>query len=63
MVLPDFRVEKLAQFLLEKGIDPERKVAVCERLSYPDERVFKGRLEEVADLKFSYLCVMVVYSE
>ena len=63
MVLPDFRVEKLAQFLLENGIGPERKVAVCERLSYPDERVFKGRLEEVADLKFSYLCVMVVYSE
>ena len=61
IVLPDFRVEKLAQFLLENGISPERKVAVCERLSYPDEKIFKGTLKEVADLKFSYLCVIVVY--
>jgi cobalt-precorrin-7 (C5)-methyltransferase len=61
IVLPDFRVEKLAQFLLENGIHPERKVAVCERLSYPDEKLFKGNLKEVADMEFSYLCVMVVY--
>jgi len=61
IVLPDFRVEQLAQFLLENGISPERKVAVCERLSYPDEKLFKGNLKEVADMEFSYLCVMVVY--
>jgi cobalt-precorrin-7 (C5)-methyltransferase len=61
IVLPDFRVEKLAQFLLENGIRPEKKVAVCEKLSYPDERLFKGRLEEVAHMEFSYLCVMVIY--
>jgi precorrin-6y C5,15-methyltransferase (decarboxylating), CbiE subunit len=61
IVLPDFRVEKLAQFLLENGIHPERKVAVCERLSYPDEKLFKGNLKEVADMEFSYLCVMVIY--
>jgi cobalt-precorrin-7 (C5)-methyltransferase len=61
IVLPDFRVDKLAQFLLENGIHPERKVAVCERLSYPDEKLFKGNLKEVADMEFSYLCVMVIY--
>jgi len=61
IVLPDFRVEKLAQFLLENGIPMERKVAVCERLSYPDERLFKGSLKEVAGMEFSYLCVMVIY--
>ncbi|MDO5835372.1 MAG: precorrin-6y C5,15-methyltransferase (decarboxylating) subunit CbiE [Methanobacterium sp.] len=61
IVLPDFRVEKLAQFLLENEINPERKVAVCERLSYPDERLFKGNLKEVAGMEFSYLCVMVIY--
>lgn len=61
IVLPDFRVEKLAQFLLENGINPERKVTVCERLSYSDERVFKGTVKEVASMKFSYLCVMVIY--
>ncbi|BDZ67392.1 precorrin-6y C5,15-methyltransferase (decarboxylating) subunit CbiE [Methanobacterium ferruginis] len=63
MVLPDFRVEQLAQFLLENGVNPEKKVAVCEKLSYPDERVFKGSLKEVADMEFSYLCVMVIYSK
>ena len=61
IVLPDFRVEKMAQFLLENGVDPERKVAVCERLSYPDERVFKGTLKEVAAIDFTYLCVVVIY--
>ncbi|AXV40039.1 precorrin-6y C5,15-methyltransferase (decarboxylating) subunit CbiE [Methanobacterium sp. BAmetb5] len=61
MVLPDFRVEKLAQFLIDEGINPERKVSVCERLSYPDERIFTGNLREIANMEFSYLCVMVVY--
>ncbi|MBF4474886.1 precorrin-6y C5,15-methyltransferase (decarboxylating) subunit CbiE [Methanobacterium formicicum] len=61
MVLPDFRVEKLAQFLIDEGTNPERKVSVCERLSYPDERIFTGDLREVANREFSYLCVMVVY--
>ncbi|HOI40579.1 MAG TPA: precorrin-6y C5,15-methyltransferase (decarboxylating) subunit CbiE [Methanobacterium sp.] len=61
IVLPDFRVEKLAQFLLGNGINPERKVTVCERLSYPDERLFTGTVKEVASEEFSYLCVMVIY--
>ncbi|WP_281774419.1 precorrin-6y C5,15-methyltransferase (decarboxylating) subunit CbiE [Methanobacterium formicicum] len=61
MVLPDFRVEKLAQFLIDEGTNPERKVSVCERLSYPDERIFTGNLREIAYMEFSYLCVMVVY--
>lgn len=61
IVLPDFRVEKLAQFLLENGVDPERKVAVCERLSYPDERVVNGTLKEITAMDFTYLCVVVIY--
>ncbi|MCC7563533.1 MAG: precorrin-6y C5,15-methyltransferase (decarboxylating) subunit CbiE [Methanobacterium sp.] len=61
IVLPDFRVEKLAQFLIGNGINPERKVTVCERLSYPDERLFTGTVKEVASEEFSYLCVMVIY--
>ncbi|CEA13765.1 precorrin-6y C5,15-methyltransferase (decarboxylating) subunit CbiE [Methanobacterium formicicum] len=61
MVLPDFRVEKLAQFLIDEGTNPERKVSVCERLSYPDERIVTGNLREIAYMEFSYLCVMVVY--
>jgi len=61
IVLPDFRVEKLAQFLLENSVDPDRKVAVCERLSYPDERIVNGTLKEVAAMDFTYLCVVTIY--
>jgi cobalt-precorrin-7 (C5)-methyltransferase len=61
IVLPDFRVNELANYLLEKGVDPGRKVAVCEKLSYPDEKVIKTTLKEILDHKFSYMCVMVVY--
>jgi cobalt-precorrin-7 (C5)-methyltransferase len=61
IVLPDFRVHDLARFLLDNHLDPEREVAVCERLSYPDERIFEGTLEEIAGMEFSYLCVMVIY--
>ncbi len=61
IVLPDFQVEKLAQFLMENGVDPDRKVSVCERLSYPDERIVKGTLKEVAAMDFTYLCVVVIY--
>lgn len=61
IVLPDFKVQKMANFLLENGISPERKITVCERLSYPDERIFKGNLKEVAESEFTYLCVVVIY--
>ena len=61
IVLPDFKVEKLAQFLLENGVDPDRKVSVCERLSYPDERIVNGTLKEVAAMDFTYLCVVTIY--
>lgn len=61
IILPDFRVEQLAQFLLENNIDPQRQVAVCEKLSYPDEIVVKTTLKEVLEMKFGYLCVLVIY--
>lgn len=61
IVLPDFRVHQLAQFLVDHGADPSRPVAVCEKLSYPDEKIFQGTLEETARIEFSYLCVMVIY--
>ncbi|EKF87023.1 precorrin-6y C5,15-methyltransferase (decarboxylating) subunit CbiE [Methanobacterium formicicum] len=61
IVLPDFKVEKLAQFLLENGVDQDRKVAVCERLSYPDERIVNGTLKEIAAMDFTYLCVVIIY--
>lgn len=61
MVLPNFNVKEIALFLLENGVDPEREMAVCEKLSYPDERIVKIPLEKVMDEDFSYMCVMVIY--
>lgn len=61
IVLPDFRVHDLAQFLVDNGVDPHRQVAVCEKLSYSDEKIFQGTLEEASQTEFSYLCVMVIY--
>ncbi len=61
LVLPDFRVHELAQFLMDNGVNPRRQVAVGERLSYPEEKIFQGTLEQAARTDFSYLCVMVIY--
>jgi cobalt-precorrin-7 (C5)-methyltransferase len=61
MILPNFNVKETAKFLLDKGIDPARKVAICEKLSYPDERIVKLTLKNVLNDDFSYMCVMVIF--
>jgi len=61
MVLPNFNVKEVAEFLLDNGIDPQREVAICERLSYPDERMVKTTLLDVLNENFSYMCVMVIF--
>jgi cobalt-precorrin-7 (C5)-methyltransferase len=61
IILPDFRVQELAKFLIDNGENFHRKCAVCERLSYPDERLFEGTLKEISEENFSYLCVMVIF--
>jgi cobalt-precorrin-7 (C5)-methyltransferase len=61
IILPNRSVEELADFLSDNGVDPEREIAVCEKLSYPDEKIVKTTLNEVLNMKFSYMCVVVVY--
>lgn len=61
MVLPNFNVKEVAEFLLDNSIDPQREVAICERLSYPDERMVKTTLLDVLNENFSYMCVMVIF--
>jgi cobalt-precorrin-7 (C5)-methyltransferase len=61
ILLPEFIVKETAGYLLKQGVDPAREVAVCERLSYPDERVVKIKLKEILGQNFSYMCVMVIY--
>lgn len=61
IILPNKTVDELAKFLLENGIDPARNVAVCEKLTYSDERILKTILKEVPNKKFDYMCVLVIY--
>ncbi len=61
MILPNFSVKEIAEFLLNNGVDPRREVAICEKLSYPDERIVKTVLKDVLNENFSYMCVMVIF--
>jgi cobalt-precorrin-7 (C5)-methyltransferase len=63
IALPSRKVKDMAQFLIDNDVNPEREVIVCERLSYPDERIFKGTLKEVSKSEFTYMCVMVILNE
>lgn len=61
IALPSRSTADMARFLMDNGISPERKVIVCERLSYPEENVVETTLKEVAESEFTYMCVMVIY--
>ena len=61
IALPSRKVKDMAQFLLDNGVEETRKVVVCERLSYPDERIVASTLKEIADSEFTYMCIMIIY--
>ena len=60
IALPSRKVKDMAQFLLDNGVEKDRKVTVCERLSYPDEKIFNATLSEIAESEFTYMCIMVI---
>lgn len=61
IALPSRKVKDMAQFLLDNGIDANREVVVCERLSYPDEKIVESTLKDIAQSEFTYMCIMVIY--
>ena len=61
IALPSRKVKDMAQFLLENGVEEDRKVVVCERLSYPDEKIVESTLSDIADSEFTYMCIIVIY--
>lgn len=61
IALPSRKVKDMAQFLIDNGIDEDRKVVVCERLSYPDENIVESTLKQIAQSEFTYMCIMVIY--
>ena len=61
IALPSRKVKDMAQFLLDNGVDENRKVIVCERLSYDDEKIVESTLKGIANSEFTYMCIMVIY--
>ncbi|MCP8304762.1 MAG: precorrin-6y C5,15-methyltransferase (decarboxylating) subunit CbiE [archaeon] len=63
MLLPDsksFSPNKILEFLLKQGIDGSLPVAICERLTYPEEKIVKGTLKSLSRPGFNPLCVMMI---
>ena len=60
IALPSRKVKDMAQFLIDNGVEEDRNVVVCERLSYPDERIVDATLKEIAQSEFTYMCIMVI---
>ena len=58
--LPSRKVKDMAQFLLDNGVSENRQVTVCERLSYPDEKIVSTSLKNIATSEFTYMCIMVI---
>lgn len=61
IALPSRKVKDMAQFLLDNGVEADRHVIVCERLSYPDEKIVDSNLKDIANSEFTYMCIMVIY--
>lgn len=60
IALPSRKVKDMAQFLLDNGVEKDREVVVCERLSYPDEKIVSTTLEDIAQSEFTYMCIMLI---
>jgi len=61
IALPSKSVKDMVRFLLDNGVDENRKVTICEKLSYPEEKIVTTSLKKVIDSDFSYMCVMIIY--
>lgn len=61
IALPSKKVRDMAQFLLDNGVNENRQVVVCERLSYDDEKTVQSTLKDIASSEFTYMCIMIIY--
>ena len=58
--LPSKDLKKDISYLIKNGIDANKKIIICENLTYPNERIIECKLKEVLDLNISYLVVCVI---
>jgi cobalt-precorrin-7 (C5)-methyltransferase len=61
IALPSRKVKDMAQFLIDNGVEEDRHVTVCERLSYPDEKIVSSTLNCIAQSEFTYMCIIIIY--
>lgn len=61
IALPSKKVRDMTQFLLDNGVNENRQVVVCERLSYDDEKIVQSTLKDIASSEFTYMCIMIIY--
>jgi cobalt-precorrin-7 (C5)-methyltransferase len=63
LILPDpksFQPNQISNYLIDSGIDPKTPAAVCENLTYPNERITEGDLQTISSEKFDPMCLMVI---
>jgi cobalt-precorrin-7 (C5)-methyltransferase len=58
----EFPPEKIASYLLKKGLE-NRRAVVFENLSYPDEKIIDTNLKDLTKQKGFKLCVMIIKKE
>ena len=63
LILPDpksFQPDQISRYLIESGIDPSTPAAVCENLTYANERITEGNLRTISLEKYDPMCLMVI---
>lgn len=63
IILPDpksFQPDQIAKYLMESGIDSRTPAAVCENLTYSNEKITQGDLLTLSSEKFGPMGIMVV---
>lgn len=63
ILFPDpksFSPQDVARFLIDKEIDKDTLVYVCENLTLENERIVTSTLDQILDRQFDRLCVMVI---
>jgi precorrin-6B methylase 1 len=63
MVLPDpksFQPHQISEYLIDSGIDSKTPAAVCENLTYVNEKITEGDLRRISSERFGPMCLMVI---
>ncbi len=48
------------RYLINNGINPEKRIWVCENLTYGNEKIINDNLSNILNRNFSYLCVCII---